>query len=816
MIATLLHFNNYFDRVYKKTGKYLSDIRSAYIIHEQTKNDFNPNDGVNTVAIFNVPSEDEGKANYLVLSENNEIISRWFIIDSRRTRLNQYEVVLRRDLLADYFDDIVNAPSFIEKATVSYANPLLYNDEEMTFNQIKKSETALRDSTACSWIVGYINREVGATTITAPLKNQYVAEYASLQDIPYYTALSNGLRQGTNFGLQLGFQAGIFNGSQYIVAFDKSGLLYQQMYPAGDFAAIRTVSGPYYNSTGAASAYGPISAEGSQWIRTHSQFTSICEVTCGTTASSTINGFLKEYSVGGKIIKVGGRYYKAYRDTGNTRTVSYMVDEIDTDFLDLMDTMISDISVIEKKANDTYRCFEIRYTLTTYRLYLSEVSVTNRYNATITADRAHLNDAPYDMFAIPYNTDTTIAVRKDGSWEIAKCDYEASMAIASKIAETIGDRLYDLQLLPYCPMRAVLGTTTATHSIIDITNLTADVDYSFISKDLGATSRDVSIILWCQQSDFSFTIDKAYGSGESNIITIEDFDLAVDIPNAKIQALCDKHRLVSPNYNGQFEFNIVKNQGVEFFTVDATYKPYSPYIRVAPNFDGLYGQDFDDARGLICGGDFSLPTTTDQWKQYELNNKNYLNAFNRQIENMEVNNKYQRQSEVWGAVAGTVQGAASGATAGIITGNPYIAAGGAVAGGAISAAGGIADININDQLRKESLDYTRDQFGYQLGNIQALPYSLNRVSSFNINNKIFPILEYYSCTDIEKQALRNKIKYNGMTVMTIGTIATYITNEESYIKARIIRLPGLDNHTSNEIAAEFNKGFYISGEEINN
>lgn len=804
----LLNFKNYYNRSAKVHSR-LIDYED-HIVDTVYDFDFNPNDGIWSSVIVNTQYTN---VDYLIITDvEYNIVSRWYIVESTRKRAEQYQLKLLRDVIADYRDIVINSPCFIEKATVNYANPLLYNDEAMTFNQIKKSETPLRDSTACSWIVGYINREVGATNVTAPLKNNYVAEYASLQDVPYYTASTNGLRQGSNFGIEMGFQAGIFNGSQYIVAFDKSGLIYQQMYPAGDFAAIRTVQGDYYSSAGAANAYGPISAEGSEFIRTHSQFNSICETTCFTTSSATINGFLNEYSVGGKIIKVGDRYYKAYRDTGTSTVVYYDVDETDTEFLQLMDTMISDISVIEKKADDTYRCFEIRYTLTTYRLYLSEVSNANSYNVTIPANRTHLNDAPYDMFAIPYNTDTTIAVRKDGLWEIAECDYEAGMAIASKIAETLGNnRIYDLQLLPYCPIRSVIGTTTFTHCTIDLTNLTQDVDYCFIDKDLGATSRNVSVMLWGSQSDFSFTIDKAYGSGESNIITIEDFDLSVNIDDAKVQAMCDMHRLVSPNFNGQFEFNIVKNQGVEFFTVDCTYKPYSPYIRVAPNFGGLYGKDFDDARGLICGGDFSLPTITDQWKQYELNNKNYLNAFNRQIENMEVQNKYQRQLEVLNAVTGAATAGVSGGIAGGMAGGGYGAAAGAIGGTVLSGVGGVIDVRINDKLRTEALDFTKDQFGYQLGNIQALPYNLNRVSSFNINNKIFPILEYYSCTDIEKQALRDKIKYNGMTIETIGTIAQYIQSEESYIKGRLIRLPELtdDYHMAVAIAEEIYKGVFI-------
>ena len=52
-------------------------------------------------------------------------------------------------------------------------------------------------------------------------------------------------------------------------------------------------------------------------------------------------------------------------------------------------------------------------------------------------------------------------------------------------------------------------------------------------------------------------------------------------------------------------------------------QPYQPYIHLNPNFGSLYGEDFNDARGLILGGDFSIATLSNEWKNYETQNKNY-------------------------------------------------------------------------------------------------------------------------------------------------------------------------------------------------
>ena len=78
-------------------------------------------------------------------------------------------------------------------------------------------------------------------------------------------------------------------------------------------------------------------------------------------------------------------------------------------------------------------------------------------------------------------------------------------------------------------------------------------------------------------------------------------------------------------------------------------------------------------------------------------------------------------------------------------------------------------------------------------------------------NRYFPILEIYDATDDEKNALRQKLLYNGMTVGKINTISAYIQEDKTYIKAQLIRLLDIaeDTHIINEIANELYKGVYI-------
>ena len=138
-----------------------------------------------------------------------------------------------------------------------------------------------------------------------------------------------------------------------------------------------------------------------------------------------------------------------------------------------------------------------------------------------------------------------------------------------------------------------------------------------------------------------------------------------------------------------------------------------------------------------------------------------------------------------------------------------------MAAGALSAGAGIMDVRLNDKLRAEALDYAKDQFGYQLQNIQALPYSLTKVGVQNNDYKYFPFVEYYTCSAVEKNTLLDKIDYDGMTIMRIGYIGNFLKNEESkigtYIQAKPIRLDGImeDSHIVDVIAAELQTGVYI-------
>lgn len=273
--------------------------------------------------------------------------------------------------------------------------------------------------------------------------------------------------------------------------------------------------------------------------------------------------------------------------------------------------------------------FKLKAVGTSYYLELEQIN--NNINFTIPTTRNILKDAPYSMFAIPYGS---VHITSGPFLSLGMGSKDVATQVAAAISEKMGSQVYDVQLLPYCPVRRAITQENG----IGLAQLTTGVDYTLIQQTTSSTTSTIGVILWAEDSEFTFDI---------NILSLNPYD-------TKTTNQCVSNRLCSPNYSSVYEFNIAKNGGVGGFNVDCAYKPYSPYIHIWPKggIHTLYGNDFNDPRGLICSGDFSMPATCDQWAQYEINNKNYQNMFNRQIETMDLTHRIQKTQQIAGAVVG--------------------------------------------------------------------------------------------------------------------------------------------------------------------
>lgn len=771
MTILTLKFNNYFNRIVK-TGDL--DTYAPFIKNRINNVNFNPADGVTTTQIINAPENEIGDY-LLVLDDTGTLNSRWFILDDTRLRNGQYELQLRRDLIADAYSDVIKAPVFIEKATLSSTDPMIFNSENMTYNQIKKSETLLKDGTECAWIVGYMARTDGSGNVThidgsVSLENNQYISLTTMSKAQFIDSIQGQLLSDAAIRLTCSFNQ-----------VDKPNTIKTILYVENEGGYFASPEKDRHNVWACSTlpdlySYDPIDYVGLRSI-----------IASSMNLKTNINDIL---FYNGKSVKLSdGKIYSVTIDISNdsvyiekdmTTSMPLAITQLNTNIKTWLD---STGSVENTVYGNPYGV--IKYKTKAVAVVLNELKEDGSFSYSIPVSRNKVTDAPYDIFAIPYSPseDPYVWVYADEQGAVGEhMNSEIGLLVAQAISEKLGATLYDLQLLPYCPLPELLEDPGTSN--MSLVNLTLGTDYTLV-KD--ASNKAVSMIVFPSKSSFSTKINLAE---------------PIIIKDAKVESECDMYRLCSPNYQGVFEFNAAKNNGISYFDVDCTYLPYNPYIHVNPNFDGLYGKDFDDTRGLVCSGDFSLARITDAWTNYQLQNKNYMASFNRQIQNMEVQNNVARLNDALGATVGSIAGAVAGSK---LSGGV-----GAVAGLGLTAAAGIADYQINEQLRNENMDYTKDMFGYQLGNIKAVPDGLSKTTAYTKNNKYFPFLEFYTCTDEEKNALKNKLKYNGMTVMRIGTINEFLQAEQSYIKGRLIRLEGdYDNHYVNELSQELYKGVYI-------
>lgn len=793
----LLKYNNYYNRIVKKEDTLGAYLTQDYLLDTFENINFVPADGVDTTLVVKHvgPNPD-----YLIVADGNDIESRWFVVESDIIRGGQYKLTLHRDVIVDSYDLVVNAPCFIEKATLSNNDPFIFNGEDMTFNQIKQAETPLKDETGCAWVVGYIpkdsftgeesTRTVKTDFILADSADIVVENIDQWEYYPYITqkfksyysedpiflgraAMMNGtVRMWTQWGSQgtsLNLTTAIYNRFYALV---KDGgvittdLTLSNMADVGVWGIDCVQERAARNWAGSARTTLQSNLATTLGLHTAEQTSTFLGLNSKTIYDSTAK-----------------KYYRIRIEGTTVRNTQNVTSNMPTLFNTMSSNLVRDcgdyeiggvVKNIQITGTAGATSFATEASYTEYNVYLDQYTISANVVISTPENRYHLEDQPYDMFCMPYSD--SLKIYQNGV-QLTTASSSLAINLATQIGASTGSgNVYDIQLLPYCPVR---------YCIMD--DNTFDVKGSKFDLVKTEDGKTVGVLLWATKSSFTLNIYR-------NIASL----------NPKIENLVDKWRLCSPNFNGQFEFSPAMNGGVDYFNVDCTYKPFNPYIHVNPNFKKMYGKDFNDARGLICGGDFSLPQVSNAWADYQLNNKNYENIFNREIQNLQVQQKYQRIGDIASAVTGIGSGAAAG---GMVGGIP-----GAVAGGVASLGGGVADIVIGDKLRAEAMDYKRDMFGMQMGNIQALPTNITKTTAFTYNNKLFPILEYYTCTIEERNALLDKLRYNGMTVGRIGKISDYLANaSDQYIKGRIIRIEGVsdDFHYYKAISDEIYKGAFF-------
>ena len=774
----LLRYNNEFNRLVKRPYETIAEYLDKHEYEAFFSMNFIPNDGLNTSHILNTQPEIISPNYCLVEDTETGVFTRWFVGETIRTRGGQYRFSLKRDVLAEYYSETLNANAFITKGFVGAENPLIFNSEGIAVNQIKKAEIPLKDSTRAAWIVGYLAPNLaseGDVNVNVSYEQENIPDISEFEYMEYVGKELKGLVNNEK--------------SYYVVSANTPGT----------YGYVRR----YFNNKGNVPSFGEITNIFYEFRVTNKDVNQVANLSLdiNPTIFATVlpdnitqSEYLDILSLKDKVYK-DGNVYKKVTLTPRSEEQILDINANEANYPNITQavrTALTNAGCELANIPSGYATVPMRIYYSSFTLTLEEVgSPITSAKVTFKSTIKKLKDAPYKMFCIPVTP--VEAIVKVGNTSVIT-DKDRMLQIASSIAtglktDTQGF-IYDIQLLPYCPIESQFSVTSVPMRGIEYVGAGVEhVDYDIVKDNADNT---IAFIFYCDRSSFT-----------TNVTAIGSLDYpTLDINNPiefKVKNETYMFRITSPNFANSDNFNYFKNYGINYFNVDCTYKPLTPYIKININFKGLYGADFNDQRGLILGGDYSLPVINDSWINYQIQNKNYANIFERETQNLEYKYRWNMASAVTGAMVGT---AASGAIGSQLGFGAFGGIGGGITGG--------LDVISTAALHGEQMDYRRDIFNFNIQNIQALPQGLVKTSAFNYNSKIFPIVEIFGCTDTETELVRNKIKFSGMTINAIGKIADYLNpNDLTYIQGRIIRIQiNEDSHIANAINQELSRGVY--------
>ena len=556
MQLLLLHYNNYFNRIIKKKDS-IADYKAADANYKEASNiNFNPGDGVNTSLVLGLGQtgslfegdEFDYLVAYEVVDNITKIDSRWFILEQDRKRSGQYELTLKRDVIADNYIDVVDSPIFLEKGFINDVNdPLLYNSESMNLNQIKQLEIPLKDETQSGWVVGYIPSDAFPKVepaydrvekkVTIPMSADITVDglsswsywnYCSSNPNYKFMADTAGKRKVT---VKIRSERKYADSARSVrcdmVTADYT--FYPNSTDAGTYSQVN--SGYIKTSSGTLNYpqwykdYGPVTfMQGTinaklcgtifDPVRNNSAFNNALNTILGTGITIGDTSALRRLQ--DKIIldSSTNTYYRISiisTSEGSPITVTSSMTGGQTVLTALKNAM-NYINGAGGSLQGEYATFTASNSSTSYAIQLTNVGVSLYVD--LNSDRAHLNDAPYDMFCIPFSDTLKL---KYNSTEFT-CSKNVALSMATEIAKDLGSgTVYDVQLLPYCPNRTLVVKSNSPSTVLDLSG----VKYDLIKESV--TNNPKSAVIWCTESTFQVPI-----STESNII---EFKPTNDVPS---------------------------------------------------------------------------------------------------------------------------------------------------------------------------------------------------------------------------------------------------------------------------------------------
>ena len=851
----LLNFNNYYNRQVRKMSSIQDYIDGGYLINTLQDCNFEFRDGINSELTINYAYVDQEPDYILVEDKTDNHFTRWFVVDSELTRGGQYRFTIRRDVIAEYFDTIRNSDCLVKKGYVDNNSILAFNREDQQYNKIKTSEKLLKDKVDSGYVIGFIERE--SPNADKVIKTTYFDDrpvdfdYDSLpSSIKNYMGIGSAnptsklkvLKDDalTNVGVELDFATqwsitginvdayrysgyvfsnpGNYRGKHYfnipgsVGDVDNNWCGLDQTGYTGNPPAITTAVAvnqglaTTYNTSALKSSTGSFAEMYSnKW---HERLNGLSksfwwEILPTTTGNYSTYQTLMAYD--GKYCQINGNYYKC-RVVRNNSTQHQRINGLDlplsfqygsqmikgclpTD--EDMSSMQTSASYYEvpkyftgkSGADATSKDFYLYYFDEDLYIQLVQENIQVWTTLKGQSDRSHLVDAPYDMFLIPYS-DTLKYVYNS-------VEYTANKNLAINLAIEMGRQsgtsaLWDIQIVPFSAIRSLIDNSSGGKLYLD------NYDVVPIQKGSGTSPDDpiVGYYLWATTSSGTLQITET-----DPRLTLDDTEFTY-----KEITQLNEYILCSPAKDSTYEFNPAMNRGIHKWNVSYNYRPYSSYIKIQPEWDYLYGNptynDLTDMRGLIFNGNYSITQLSNAWAEYSNANKNYQQIFDKQV-NTQIK-KYDLNEKVRTKTLGLRSYSL----------NPIKSV--------MNVIGESKQMDFDREMFNVDMQAQRELFGYQLDNIKSQPDGISKLTSLNIDFRIYPYVEIYEPTAEDLTFFRNNSRWNGMTIMVVGKIGQFIKpGDETYVEATLLRFnepiaESSDTHLVREINKELNTGIYIN------
>ena len=375
-------------------------------------------------------------------------------------------------------------------------NPLLFNPEGFSFNQIKKREYQLKDDSHARWYYLYFNKSMSSKAITVDLEDQaYDVTISGNIDAFFPTS---GVEQ-TNVTVDYMKFRAITNYDFFTTIYDNTDW---KCYSSSNVeSTMQQVSGRQYHRIFLEEDYAEAKPIVDNMLT--SNYEQLTTTYLGEiTNNMTLADYNKWKAYDGKKVKATGdnHIYQVrveYSETTNAQYISNlpntwdkyktMIDNSGLDYIDGYGTEALEMNTVVRKLTVYYNDIHNQNQEISFNLFDD------------TAEYISTQDSEFKIIAIPYDI---VQFYDDSnlSW-VAHSD--VSQKIVKQIMLACTDKeLVDVQLLPYCPYQS----TIVNWSIVPKGNISSK-QYQLLNHMSGSTALYDDFIFYIDKSNFTFDLN---------------------------------------------------------------------------------------------------------------------------------------------------------------------------------------------------------------------------------------------------------------------------------------------------------------------